>query len=164
MLSVSPELLGVPVLPVGSARWSLLHGLVSTLVHASGLLAGGGEAAKLSVLVLSVDDPVNARISPDGLVLGIDQDDFEELEAGVLAHPVGVEHAHVAALAGNTLFSDRLVSTGSLELADSTGVSGLTIDATLGSVLLTATSADADAIDDITLLGLVSNASSLLRA
>ena len=50
--SVSPELLGVAVLPVGSAGRSLLHGLVSLLVHASGLLAGGGETSALSVVVL----------------------------------------------------------------------------------------------------------------
>ena len=164
MLSVSPELLGVSILPVGAARGSLLHGFVSTLVHASGLLAGGGEATKLSVLVLGADNPVNARISSDGLVLRVNQDDLKELKASVLAHPVGVKHAHVAALAGNALFSDRLVSTGSLELADGTGVSGLTIDTTLGSILLTSTSADANAIDDITLLGLVSNTPCFLRA
>ena len=164
MLSVSPELLGVSILPVGAARGSLLHGLVSALVHASSLLAGGGETTKLAVLVLSIDDPVDARISSNGFVAGINEDNLEELKACVLAHPVGVEHAQVAAFAGNALLSDRLVSTGSLELTDGTRVSGLTIDTTLGSVLLTATSADADAIDDITLLGLVSNASSLLRA
>ena len=88
MLSVSPELLRVSVLPVGSARGSLLHGLVSSLVHASGLLAGGGEAAKLSVVVLRADDPVDAWVASDSLVRRIDEDDLEELEAGVLAHPV----------------------------------------------------------------------------
>merc|ERR1719205_133393 len=97
VLSVSPELLGVPVLPVGSARWSLLHGLVSSLVHASGLLAGGGETAELSMVVLGGDDPVDTWVASDGLVGWVHEDDLKELEAGILTNPVGVEDAHVAA-------------------------------------------------------------------
>ena len=72
MLSISPELLGVSVLPVASAGRSLLHGLVSLLVHASSLLAGGSETSALSVLVLGSADPVDAWVSADGLVGRID--------------------------------------------------------------------------------------------
>ena len=164
MLSVSPELLGVPVLPVGSARWSLLHGLVSSLVHASGLLAGGGETAELSMVVLGGDDPVDTWVASDGLVGWVHEDDLKELEAGILTNPVGVEDAHVAAFTGDALFSDRLVSALGLDLLYATGVSGLTEDLTLGDVSLAATSADADTVDDVALLGLVTYLSSLISA
>ena len=102
VLSVSPELLGVPVLPVGSARWSLLHGLVSSLVHASGLLARGGQTAKLSVIVLRGDDPVDAWVPSDGLVRWVHEDHLKELEASILANPVGVEDTESLESAANT--------------------------------------------------------------
>jgi len=164
VLSVSPELLCVSVLPVGSAGWSLLHGLVSLLVHASGLLAGGGETAELSMVVLARDDPIDAWVASDSLVRWVHEDDFKELEAGILAHPVGVKDAHVAALAGDTLLSDGLVSALGLDLLDATGVAGLTEDLTLGDVSLAATSADADTVDDVALLGLVADLACLVGA
>merc|ERR1719210_1736622 len=163
VLSVSPELLGVSVLPVGADGGSLLNGLVSLLVHATGLLAGGGETAHLSVLHLLAADPVDTWVAADGFVGWVDEDDLEELEAGVLAHPVGVEHAHVRALAANALLSDGPEGTGGLELAD-TEVSGLTADGTLGHVSLAATSSDADAVAHVALLGLVSEAAGLVGA
>ena len=49
------------------------------LVEAAGLLAGGSETAGLAVLVDGVDDPVDAGVLADGLVLGVDEDDLEVL-------------------------------------------------------------------------------------
>jgi len=164
VLAVPPELLGVPVLPVGAARRSLLHGLVSLLVHASGLLAGGGESAHLTVLHLDGADPIDAGVTADGLVGWVDEDDLVELEAGILTNPVRVEGAQVRALAGDALLSNRLVSAASLDLGDATRVSGLTVDATLGGVTLAATTTDADTVDDVSLLRLVTNSSRFLRA
>jgi len=164
VLSVSPELLGVAVLPVASAGRSLLHGLVSLLVHASGLLAGGGESTELSMLVLGGDDPIDAGISADSLVGWVDHDDFVEFEGSILTNPVGVEASHVGALAGNALFGNGLVSSSGLDLLDSTRVSGLTVDATLGDVALTSTSADSDTVDDVSLLGLVTDLACLIGA
>ena len=162
MLAVSPELLGVSVLPVGAARGSLLKSLVSLLVHASGLLTGGGKTAVLSVLVLAGADPVDARVSADGLVRCVNHDDLVVLETGILTNPVRVEDAEVGALASNTLLSNGLVSAGGLDLGDSARVSGLTVDATLGGVSLAATSADADTVNDVALLGLEANTAGLL--
>ena len=162
VLSVSPELLGVAVLPVGSAGRSLLHGLVSLLVHASGLLAGGGETAELSVTVLGADDPIDAWVAADGLVGWVHKDDLKELEGSILTNPVGVKDTHVAALAGDALLSNGLVSALGLDLLDATRVSGLTEDLTLGDVSLTATSTDADTVDDVALLGLVTDLACLI--
>lgn len=164
MLSVSPELLGVAVLPVGAAGRSLLHGLVSLLVHASGLLAGGSDTAELSVLHGGGADPIDTGVATDGLVGRINHDDFVELEASILTNPVRVEGAEVRALAGDTLLGDGLVSALSLDLGDATRVSGLTVDGTLGTVSLATTSSDADTVDNVTLLGLETKTACLLGA
>lgn len=47
-----------------------------TLAETTRLLASCGETTGLTVLVNWVDDPVDASIAADGLVLGVDEDDF----------------------------------------------------------------------------------------
>ena len=163
------------------------------LVEAAGLLAGGGEAAGLAVLVHGVDDPVDAGVDADRLVLGVDEDDLVVLVGGVLVDPVRVEDAQVGAAAANTLLSGGLEGALVLELVH-TLVGGLacserkvprsatriftspspgwrgrigsqrTIGGTLGDRALAATTADADAVDDVALLGLVSEAAGLVGA
>lgn len=64
-------------------------------------------------------DPVDAGITADGLVLGVDEDNLEVLVGGVLVDPVGVQDAQVSGAAADTLLSSRLESTLVLELVDS---------------------------------------------
>lgn len=71
-----------------------------------------------------VTDPVDAGITTDGLVLGIDKDDLVVLVGGVLVDPVGVQDAQVSSAAANTLLSGGLESTLVLELVN-TVVGGL---------------------------------------
>ena len=52
MRSVSPEFLGVSLLPRSADRWSELVSFVSSLGHASSLSSGGSESSALSVGVL----------------------------------------------------------------------------------------------------------------
>jgi hypothetical protein len=59
-----------------------------TLAQATALLAGSGETTALAVLVDRLDDPVDAGIAADGLVLRVDEDDFEVLVGRVLVDPV----------------------------------------------------------------------------
>lgn len=77
-MSVSPEGQGVLAFPGLSAAGLGVVVLVA-LVDTSALLAGGGEATAFAVLVDWLDDPVDARIAADGLVLGVDEDDLEVL-------------------------------------------------------------------------------------
>jgi hypothetical protein len=93
-------------------------------VDTTGLLAGGSETASLTVLVHGVDDPVDAGVTADGLVLGVDEDDLVVLVGAVLVDPVGVEDAEVGAAAADTLLSGGLEGTLVLELVD-TLVGGL---------------------------------------
>lgn len=102
-------------------------GVAVALVETTGLLAGGGEAAGLAVLVDGVDDPVDAGVDADGLVLGVDEDDLVVLVGGVLVDPVGVQDAQVGATAADTLLSGGLERALVLELVD-TLIGGLTCE------------------------------------
>lgn len=130
-----------------------------------------------------LDDPVDAGIAADGLVLGVDQDDFVVLVGGVLVDPVGVQDTQVGGMATDTLLSGGLERALVLELVD-TLVGGLacihtishlpisrhfqygdrTIGGTLGSRALAATTANTDTVDNVSLLGLVSETTSLVGA
>jgi hypothetical protein len=72
-----------------------------------------------------VDDPVDAGITTDCLVLRIDEDDFVVLVGRVLVDPVRVENAQVGAAAANTLFGGGTKGTLVFELVD-TLVGGFT--------------------------------------
>lgn len=91
---------------------------------ATALFAGRGEATALAVLVHGLDDPVDARITADGLVLRVDKDDFVVLVRRVLVDPVRVEDAEIGAAAADALLGSRLERPLVLELVD-TLVGGL---------------------------------------
>ena len=52
MRSVSPEFLGVSLLPRSADGWSELVGLVTSLKHTSALLSSGSESSTFSAGVL----------------------------------------------------------------------------------------------------------------
>lgn len=161
-LPVAPQGQGVVSLPGLSAASGGLVVAVA-LVETTGALAGGGEATGLAVLVDGVDDPVDAGVDADGLVAGVDEDDLVVLVGGVLVDPVRVQDAQVSAAAADTLLGGGLEGALVLELVD-TLVGGLAIGGTLGGRALAATTADADTVDNVALLGLVAQTASLVGA
>lgn len=77
-LAVPPVALGVETFPgLSPASGGLV--VAMALVETSALLAGGGESTELAVLVHGVDDPVDAGVTADGLVLGVNEDNLEIL-------------------------------------------------------------------------------------
>jgi hypothetical protein len=50
-----------------------------SLAQATRLLAGCGKATRFAVLMDRLDDPVDASITTDGLVLRVNEDDLEVL-------------------------------------------------------------------------------------
>ena len=64
------------------------------------------------------DNPVNARIAADGLVLRVDKDDLEIFVGRVLIDPVGIQHPQISATASHTFFCGRLERALVLELVD----------------------------------------------
>jgi len=115
------------------------------------------------VLVNGVANPLNLGVAADSGVAGIDQDDLEPLVGGVLANPVGVEHAKAAKSASSTRLGDRTKVHSVLELGH-TLVLGLSKDPTLVNGPLPSTTANTGAVDDKSLLGLVSKQPRLVRA
>ena len=163
MSSASSPLENVSLSPRGSDGWSSLVGSVSLHSQSSVLLTGGGEASEFSLVVLLIADPVDSWVALDSLVSWVDADDLEEFVGGVLSHPVGVEHSQVGALSADLLLSHRSVGSGLLELSD-TSVDWLTVDDTLVDSSLSSTSSDSDSVNDVALLGLVSEGSGLVQS
>ncbi len=161
-LTVTAQRQGVAADPVGTTTRT--DGLVETvtLANTSVLLANGGKTTGFAVLVDRVADPVHARISGNSLVARINKDDFVVLVGGVLVNPVGVQDTQVRATTTNTLFSSSAEGTLVLELVNTLG-SRLAINLTLSNRSLSATTTNTDSVDDMTLLGLVSETTSLVR-
>lgn len=136
---------------------------VALLEETTALLASGGQTTELSVLHCSSADPVDSRVIANSIVGGIDEDNLEILVSSVLIDPVGVEHTEATASTANTLLGDRAEVALELDLID-TLVLGLSVDDTLGEGPLAAATADTDTVDDVSLLGLVAKAASLIGA
>merc|ERR1712146_766703 len=161
--SATSDDLGVSLLPVGTSGRSELVGLVTLLAETSVFLASRGQSTELAFVVLLGDDPVDSRVLLDGVVSGGNKDNFVELVGGILTNPVGVEDSHVGAVSSDLLLSNRPVRSGLLELSD-TLMDGLTVDDTLADSSLSATSSDADSVENVSLLGLEANSSSLIKS
>jgi hypothetical protein len=183
-LSVAPERQAVVLLPRLPASSGCVVELVA-LAEPTGLLASGCEATRLAVLVDWLDDPVDAGIAADGLVLWVNENNLVVLVCGILVDPVGVEDTEVGATAADTFFGSGAEGALVLELVH-TLVGGLayltdfslattpldapetyercirTISSTLWHWSLAATTANAHAVDDIALFGLVSETAGLV--
>lgn len=161
-LTVSPETESVVLLP-GVSSASLGVVVLVSLVDTSGLLASGGKSTSFAVLVDGVGNPVVSRIIADGVVLGINKDNLKVLVSRILVNPVRTQDTEVTSTAANTLFSSSTKRSLVLKLAD-TLVGGLTVGSTLVNGSLAATSADTNTVNNETLLGLVTETVSLVRA
>ena len=105
-LSVTLEVEGVVSLPSLSSASSCL--VVSmTLAQSTRFLSGSSESTRFTVLVNRVDDPVDASITTNGLVLRIDQDDLVVFVGRVLVDPVRVQDSQVRTTTAYTLLGSR---------------------------------------------------------
>lgn len=159
-MSVSPQGQSVVLLPSVTTT-SLGLGVQVTSLDTSGLLTSRGKTSVLSVLVDRVDDPVVSWVSSDGDVGWVDQDDLEVLVGGVLVNPVRVQDTQVRSSSTNSLLSSNSQGSLVLQLLN-TLVGWLTVSSTLWNRSLSTTSSDSDTEDDETLLGLVTQSSSLV--
>lgn len=126
-------------------------------------LSGGGESTELATLVHRVANPVDTGIVTDSVVRRIDEDNLVVLVGSVLGNPVRVEHTEVSATASNTLLGTGANRTLMLQLVD-TMTTGLAVHNSLRVRSLAATTANTDTVDDESLLGLVSETTSLIGA
>jgi len=159
--SVTFERQGVVALPCSTDRRASLGVQVSSAAKSTVLLACRRQSSQLTVLVHRVHDPVDARVLADHCVLRVDQDDLEVLVCRVLVDPVRVQNPKASELASSTLLGDRPQITLELELRN-TLVLGLSVHNTLGDWPLPASTADTDTVDNVTLLGLVTETAGLV--
>ena len=163
-LSVSAEREGVAALPAGSpGSTNALVGAVALLVHATSMATSSGQTAALAVLHHGVHDPVDGGVVADGVVSRVHKDDLVVLVGGILVHPVAVQHAQVLADATNTALGNRAEVALVLQ-SDNTLVLGLSVHNTLRIGSLASSTADSNAINDVTLLGLHSQSAGLVGA
>ncbi len=116
--------MSLPCLPPASCALVVLVSPTKT----TALLASGCKATALAVLVDGVDDPVDAGVAADGLVLRVDEDDLVVLVGAVLVDPVAVEDAEIGAAAADTLFRGGLERALVLELVDYPGGPACLVD------------------------------------
>jgi len=131
-----------------------LVGTVSLDAQAPVLAACGGEATVLSVLVDGIDDPVDSGIIADGDVVRVHQDDLKVLKGGILVHPVRVQHTHVTSEASDTVLGNRAQVALELQVVD-TSVDRFAVHYPTVVRSLATSAANGDAVDGVTLLGLV---------
>ena len=117
------------------------------------LAARGSEAAVLAMLVHSLRNPVDARVTLDCLMSRVNQDHLIKLVSGILSNPVRIEDTETAQLATSTLLSNRAVRTLVLQRVHTMGL-GLTIRLTLHNRALATTTLHTNAVDNKSLLGL----------
>ena len=152
----------VTELPVSSPRRPDLPEAL-TLAHKCAVLAASGcETASLTAGVDSVADPVDLRVVLDGDVVRVDENALVVLEGTILIDPVGVEEPERWKSLTSLVLSEGLEVELWSELVDVVSAV-LTVEAVLGSNPPAATLPDADAVDDIALLGLVAEAAGLVR-
>ena len=118
------------------------------------LPASRSQPSSLAVLVHRLADPVDARVVADGYMIRINQDDLVVFISSILIHPVGVKHTKISTNTSHSLFRDALKVSGELDLVD-TLVLRLAIDNAFVVWALSATSANSDAVADVSLLCLV---------
>merc|ERR1719259_852820 len=162
LMAVSGEGKSVLSEPGGATRSSLGGGVSVAFAQSTRSLASGRLATQLAMPLLRFADPLDARISADGCVCGVDHDDFIVFVGGILTDPVRVEDAERTDLATDAFLGDGLERALELHLVD-TVVSGLAISAALATGFLAGTTADTNAVDDKSLLGAVAQSARLLN-
>ncbi len=140
---------------------------VDTGVSADGLVGGAGETGMGMLVQLSV--VLEERPSFFVFVLfwalfpphSLDKDDLVVLVHTVLVDPVRVQDPQVTTPPTDTLFSGGPQTPLELEMVD-TLPDGFTVGSTLWCWLLAVTTTNSNSVDEVTLLGLVSETTSLV--
>lgn len=78
-------------------------GVTVSLAKTTRALAGRGQATQFTVLVHVLANPVDLRITGDGIVMNIHQDNLKVFVGSVLSNPVGVQNTQSSKSATNAL-------------------------------------------------------------
>ena len=151
----------VSSLVIGFDGWSSLIVSVTFDSETSMFLTSRGKSSHLSMFL--VNNPVDSWVISDGIMSRVNQKDFEEFEGGVLSNPVRVEDSKGREFLSDSFLSNRLIVLLVLKSGNTDGLE-FSADDSFGSRSLSVTSSDLDSVDNITLLGFVSESSGLLNS
>lgn len=151
----------VSSLVVSLDRWSSLVISVSLGSETSMFLTSRSETSQFSVFLIT--DPVDSWVVSDSIMSRIDQENLKKLEGRILSNPVRVEDSKGREFLSDSFFSNRLIVLLVLKSGNTDGLEFSTDDS-FGSRSLSVTSSDLDSVDNITLLGFVSESSGLLNS
>jgi hypothetical protein len=116
-LTVSLEVEGVVALPCLPSSCSRLVEAMA-LAKTTRLLASRSKTTRFTVLVDRLDNPVDAGITTDCLVLRVNKNNFIVLVGRVLIDPVRVEDSQVGASSSNTFLGRGFEGSLVLQLVD----------------------------------------------
>lgn len=136
-------------------------GTAALLVESTSPSSCRSEATAFTALVYGLADPVDSGVSADCLVLDVDQDNLKVFVSRILIDPVGVQHAKVGASSAHTALSNGSERAVVLQVVN-TLMGWLSVNDSLFVGALAASTSNANAVDDKTLLGLVPEAASLI--
>lgn len=106
------------------------------------------NTSQFSVFVDWFADPINSWVISDGIVEGIDTDDFKIFVCSILGDPIWVQNSQSSDLASDSLFSYGPEISGGFQLGNSlTG--RLSLNHTLSDQLLSASSSYSNSINDV---------------
>jgi len=159
-LTVAAEAESIVPLPGGQ-----LGGVVVAVAFSEPtiLFSNAGETASLPALVHRLGDPVDPRVAANGLMIGVNEDDLVIFVDTVLVDPVRVQDSEVTTTPADALFRNTPQSSLGFEVVH-TLMDGFTIGGTLRYMLLAVTPADPDTVDNVSLLGFISQPAGLVWA
>lgn len=137
--------------------------MTMALAQSPVLFPNAGETAGFAAFVHWLGNPIDTGIPANSFVVGIHKDDFEVLVNAVLVYPVRVQDSQVSATPSNTFLGSTPKTALGLQVVD-TLADRLAVGGTLWNWLFAVTTTNADTVDNVALLGLVSQTTSLVRA
>merc|ERR1711962_1264720 len=134
-----------------------------TLPHSTVLSSRTCLSTQLAVFHDGLADPVDARITTDCFVHGVDHDDFVIQVCGVLTNPIGAEHTESTSQTSCSLLCFRSSTPLKFDLVD-TFTLGFTVCCSLGNRLLTSSTSQTNTVNHVPLFGTVTESSRSVRS
>jgi len=134
-----------------------------TLAQAAILFANARKTTSFATLVHWVDDPADSRVTTNGFVIRVNEDDLVIFVDTILVDPVRVQHPQISASLANTLLCRAPETTLELQVVNALA-DGLAVGSTLGHRLFAVTAPDTDTVYDVALLGFIAETTSFVRA
>jgi len=134
-----------------------------SLAKTTVLFSDAGETTSFSPFVDWVSDPVDSCVTTNSFVIWVDQDNLIILINTVLVDPVRVQNSQISTPPTDSFLGNTSETSLGFEMVY-TLAHGLAVCGTFRDMLFAVTPPDTDTVNHITLLGLVTQSASLVRA